>query len=187
MKERAIMPTKTIFFCVLVTLAALIAACGGGGGANTTSPNANSKTANTANTNNPLETNKNAPETTVNNAPTLSPVFKAYCDAWVKGDEAGLRKVYSADTLKQFDADMKKEKATSLTKFLSTDKVSGTPCETRNEKVNGDSATATIVSNLYPNGIPAVFVKENGEWKLTNKSPSVNAVDPKAAPANATK
>src|SRR5690348_11034618 len=114
MEERAIMPTKTIFFCVLVTIATLVAACGGSGGTNSTTANSNSKTANTANANNPLETNKKAPEAVTNNAPTLSPVYKSYCDAWAKGDEAALRKVYSADTLKQFDADMKKEKATSL-------------------------------------------------------------------------
>ena len=178
------MPTKTIFFCVLVTFAVLAAACGGSG-VNTS--NADSKTSNTANSNNPMETNKSEPEKVANNAPTLSPVYKAYCDAWAKDDEAALRKVYSTDTLKQFETEMKQEKAKSLVKLLEMDKVSGNPCEVRNEKITGDTATATIVSNKYPNGIPAVFVKENGEWKLTNKAPSINAVDPKAAPANAAK
>ena len=177
------MPMKTIFFCVLVTCAALIAACGGG--ANT--PNTASNASNAVNSKDPLATNKAEAEKVSNAAPTLSPVYKAYCDAWMKDDEAALRKVYSADTIKQFEAEMKQEKAKSLIKFLATDKVSGNPCEVRNEKITGDTASATIVSNKYPNGIQAIFVKENGEWKLTNKAPSINAVDPKAAPANTAK
>ena len=69
----------------------------------------------------PLADHKSdAPEATTNNAPTLTPVFKAYCDAWVKNDEAALRKVYSSDTLKGFEAEMKEDKAKSLIKFLET-------------------------------------------------------------------
>jgi hypothetical protein len=176
------MRTKLLFFCALVTLSMLIAACGG----ETTTPNANTAS-NSANSDNPLKTNTAAPEQVVNNAPTLTPVYKAYCDAWVKNDEAALRKVYSADTIKQFEDEMKEEKAKSLMKFLSTDKVSGTPCEARNEKITGDQAMATIVSNKYPNGIQVVFVKENGEWKMTNRSPAIDAVTKQAPAANTAK
>ena len=142
----------------------------GGPPANPVGGNANiAKT----NTNNPLETTKKAEEVT-NNAPTLTPVFKAYCEAWKKNDEAGLRKVYSKDTIQFFEAQMKLEKAKSLLKYLeATDKVSGDPCEVNNEKIEGDKATARIRSDKYPNGIPVVFVKEDGEWKMTNKSPAL--------------
>jgi hypothetical protein len=174
------MRTKIIFICVVITLSALLAACGAGGG-NTTTPNTNTATANT-NSTNPLNTNTAPPEEVSNNAPTLTPIFKAYCEAWVKNDEAALRKVYSADTIKQFEGEMKEEKTKSLLKLLSADKVSGTPCEVRNEKITGDTATATIVSNKMPNGVKVVFVKENGEWKLTTKSPTIDAVT-KAQPA----
>ena len=72
---------------------------------------------------------------------------------------------------------MKTEKAKTLIKFLEdTDRVSGTPCDVTNEKINGDSAVAKIRSNRYPNGIDVVFVKENGEWKLTNRSPVLDSV-----------
>jgi hypothetical protein len=175
------MRTNIILVFALVLFSIALSACGGPSSA----PNANA--GNTTNSNNPLETNKAAPEQVTNNAPTLTPVYKAYCDAWVKNDEAALRKVYSADTIKQFEEEMKEEKAKSLIKFLSTDKVSGTPCEARNEKIMGDTATATIVSNKYPNGLPVVFVKENGEWKMTNRSPSLDAVTKQAPAANAAK
>jgi hypothetical protein len=156
-------------------LAFLMSGCGGvATPMNSTNSNAVANTAN-ANTGNPLETKKAEPEKVTNNAPTLTPVFKAYCDAWVKNDEAALRKVYSQSTIKFFEDQMKKEKAKSLTKFLeSTDKVSGNPCEVTNEKIEGDKAQALIRSNKYPNGIEIVFVKENGEWKMTNESPALN-------------
>jgi hypothetical protein len=175
------MRTNIALVLALILLSIALSGCGGPSSA----PNTNTGSTATANSTNPLETNKAAPEQVTNNAPTLTPVYKAYCDAWVKNDEAGLRKVYSADTLKQFEDEMKEEKAKSLLKLLSADKVSGTPCEARNEKITGDTATATIVSNKYPNGLPVVFVKENGEWKLTNRSPSLDAVT-KSAPAQNT-
>ena len=75
---------------------------------------------------------------------------------------------------------MKAEKEKSLIKFLEDDKVSGTPCEVTNEEITGDSAVAKIISNKYPNGIPIVFVKENNEWKMTNKSPALDSMKPSA-------
>lgn len=164
-------------FVLMAALASMIAACGG------TAP-ANSGNANAAanNSNDPLATTKPAKEPTTNNAPTLTPVFKAYCDAWAKNDEAALRKVYSSDTIKLFETQMKEEKTKSLIKFLEADKISGTPCEVTNEDIKGDSAVANIISNVYPNGIKVVFVKENGEWKLTNRSPAVEPA--KSIPAN---
>jgi len=168
-----------VFAIVLSTL--VFSACGG-----PATPNSN--VSNTANANsNSLDTVKSTPEQTLNNAPTLSPVYKAYCAAWVKNDEAALRKVWSSETLKEFEEEMKASKEKSLMKFLSADKVSGDPCEAKNEKITGDTATATIISNKYPNGLQVVFIKENGEWKLTTKSPALDAVTKQAPPANAAK
>ncbi len=160
-----------------------LASCGGAAPANSNS-GANKVNANTTN---PLETKKSEPEKVTNNAPTLTPVFKAYCDAWVKNDEAALRKIYSSDTVKFFEDEMKKEKVKSLVKFLqATDKVSGDPCEVANEKIDGDKAQARIRSDKYPNGIEVVFVKEDGEWKMTNRSPALDLKKP-AAEANSAK
>src|SRR6187397_2046339 len=101
----------------LILMAAMLSGCGGG----TTTPNSNAVSttaANKANSNNPLETTKKDPEALTNNAPTLTPVFKAYCEAKIKGDEAGLRKVYSQATLKHFEDEMKKEKIKSVVQYL---------------------------------------------------------------------
>ena len=165
-----------------------IAACGGG----TTPPNANGGNSNAAggNSNNPLAVTTPTPETTTNNAPTFTPVFKAYCDAMVKKDEAALRKIYSSDTIKDFEEQMKADKIKSLMKFLEDDAVSGKLCEVRNEQIKGDEAVAEIRADSYPNGIKVVFVKEVGEWKLTNRSPAIDSVkqtatNPPAANVNA--
>lgn len=175
------MQTKIFFFCALVTISAALAGCGGG---TTTTPNTNTATAaNTANSSDPLKTNKAEPEQVVNNAPTITPVFKAYCEAWQKMDEAALRKTYSAETLRQYEAEMKEEKTQSLLKMLATDKMEPAPCEARNEKITGDSAVATVVTSRYPNGIAVIFVKENGEWKMTNRSPAKDAVVNQQPPA----
>jgi hypothetical protein len=169
-------------FLFVSTTALCLFAIGCGGAANTITTNtpANTTSANVA-----------KKDEMVNAAPTLSPLFKAYCEAWAKKDEAGLRKVYSAETLKMFEEDMKAEKIKSLLKFLEDDAVSGNVCEVRNEEIQGDKAIAEIRTDTMPNGIKIEFVKENGEWKMTNKSPTVDGVKKSAdtsitptAPAN---
>ena len=171
------MRTQIILALAVVWFSVALTGCSGppansAGNANMANANANT---------NPLETKKPEPEKVTNNAPTLTPVFKAFCDAWAKNDEAALRKVYSKDTIKFFEDQMKLDKAKSLIKYLEpTDKVSGNPCEVTNEKIEGDRATARIRTDKYPIGIPVVFVKENGEWKLTNGSPDLYLKSPAA-------
>lgn len=184
------MRSKTFTFLALILFAVSLSACGGEAPSNTAKnanrAMANTNTANTS-TSGPLDTKKNEPEPVTNNAPTLTPVFKAFCEAWSKNDEAALRKIYSQDTLKFFEAQMKADKAKNLVKYLeATDKVSGTPCDVTNEKITGDSAVATIHSDKYPRGIQVVFVKENGEWKMTNRSPALDSMK-SSSNANTTK
>ncbi len=169
---------STVTAVTLISIAML--GCGG----TTTNTTTNTATnANTTNTNNPLETTKKPAEEAKNNAPTMTPVIKAYCDAWAKNDEAALRKVYSEASLKEFEADMKAEKVKSLTEFLKADKIAGKTCEASNETITGDRAVVTFKADKYPTGIKLVFVKENGEWKLTNEMPDFDAVK-QAQPAN---
>ncbi|HLA94482.1 MAG TPA: L,D-transpeptidase family protein, partial [Pyrinomonadaceae bacterium] len=117
-----------------------------------------------------------APESTANNAPTLTPVFKAYCAAWVKKDEAALRRAYSSDTIKDFEREMKNDDIKTISEFLADDSVSNELCEVQNERVNGNNAAAEVSTRAYPTGITIVFLKENGEWKLTNKRPKPNNI-----------
>ncbi len=151
--------------------------CGGG-----TVPE--NKPANTANTTKPSNANANSavavitptPSQTTNNAPTLTPIFKQWCTAKIKHDDAALRKVYSSDTIKSLESQMKEQKIKSIAEFLEDDKVSEKLCEVRNEQINGDTAIAEIRYDSAPNGIPVVFVKENGEWKITTRSPTIDSL-----------
>jgi PBP1b-binding outer membrane lipoprotein LpoB len=161
---------RSIYYSVIAA-ALVLSACGD----STTTTNSNNTAANrpaNVNTNGTgLTPQTPTPEATTNNAPTLTPVYKAYCAAWVKKDEAALRKIYSSDTVADFEEKMKADGIKTLSDFLSDDKASNELCEARNEKINGDTATAEVRTLGYPNGIVVVFVKENGEWKLTNRRP----------------
>jgi hypothetical protein len=167
-----------IFFAFITSTSVLLATgCGSGAPANVNTTNANSANTNItkANTNSPLTVTTPTPEQTTNNAPTLTPVYKAYCTAMEKNDEAALRKLYSQDTIKHLEEQMKEEGVKTLTKFLEDEKVTSQLCEVRNEKINGDTAVAEIIAAPYPKGNKVVFVKENGEWKLTNREPDFDA------------
>lgn len=158
---------------VILFLSLGIAACSGGNdtsNSNTVNKNA-ANNVNAGNSNNPLAITTPTPKSTTNNAPTLTSVYKAYCEASEKKDEAGLRKVYSSDTLKDFAAKMKKDGVKTLVEFLSDDQATTALCEVRNEQINGDIATAEVKTKGYPNGLEIVFIKENGEWKITNRRP----------------
>ena len=165
---------KKLLLPTIVATAALIAACGGTmetNNTNTTATNVNANRAANTNTRGPLDPQASTPEATTNNAPTLNPVYKAYCAAWEKKDEKALRAIYSSDTIKDFERQMKEDNVRSLSEFLAEDNASTSLCEARNEKITGDTATAEVRTKGYPNGITVVFVKENGEWKLTNRRP----------------
>jgi hypothetical protein len=130
-----------------------------------------------ANADNPFNTTKKAEETTTNRAETVAPVVAAYYEALKKKDDAALRKIYSRETLQSLEADMKEEKAKSLVAFITElEPVPDQPFEVRNEQVQGDTAIAELRGGAYPNGIKIKFVKENGEWKLTNESPEFQSV-----------
>ncbi len=142
------------------------------------------KPANTANAAKPANGNSNSPVAvitptpaeTTNNAPTLTPVFKQWCTAMIKHDDAALRKVYSSDTIKSLESQMKEQKVKTIAEFLEDDKVSEKLCEVRNEQITGDTAVAEIRYDSAPNGIKIIFVKENGEWKITTRSPNIDAL-----------
>lgn len=158
---------------IFTSVAVFFAACGGGTETNTankTNPT-NGNAVNTGTVKDPLAAQTPTPAASANDAPTLTPVYKAYCAAWVKKDEAALRKIYSSDTIADFEKTMKEDGIKTLVDFLSDDQASNELCEARNEKISGDVATAEVRTKGYPNGITVVFVKENGEWKLTNRRP----------------
>ena len=149
----------------------------------------NSTNVATANANNPLSTTATPEIATTNNAPTISPVVKAYYDALKVKMKRLCEKFIRQDTLKSLEADMKEEKENSLIKFITDlELVPDKPFEARNEKIEGDTADCQkCAAEAYPNGIDIKFVKENGEWKMTNESPDFDAVKKSAANSNTAK
>ena len=164
--------------CVFISLAAASLALSGCGGSDGPA-NAGNGSASNANTGNAAKTNSSnavavttpTPDQVTNNAPTLMPVYKAYCAAVVKKDEAAIRKFYTADTLADFEATMKDENIRTLSDFVKDDKISNEVCEVSNERIKGDKAVGKIKTMAYPNGFDVLFVKEGGEWKMSNMTP----------------
>ena len=154
-----------------ISISVLLCACGGAtetpknsGNAAIANVNANIQK---SNTNNPLAVTTPNPEQLVNNAPTLTPVYKAYCAAMVKKDETAIRKFYTADTLKSFDEQMKAENIKTLSEFLENDQLTTEVCEVSNERIKGDKAVGKVKTKGYPNGYDVLFVNENGGWKMS--------------------
>ncbi len=178
-------------FYILLFFAIFLIGCGatetGTNTANTKSANTITNTV-TANTDNPLNTTRTPEAATTNNAPTLAPVVQNYYEALKKKDDAALRKIYSQKTLKSLEADMKSENKKSLAEFITElEPVPDTPFTVRNEQIQGDTATAEIRGGTYPNGIKIKFIKENGEWKMTNESPEIQSVKQSTANSNSAK
>lgn len=162
----------SLIFCT----AALFAACGGGTSNNAPTPNKTNPASSTSPTSTgPLAVTTPTPSQVQNAAPTVTAVYLAFCAAVQKKDEAAVRKIFSTDTIRELEKQMKDKGEKSLLKFIEDDVPSG-QCSVKNEVIKGDTAEAYIVSDLYPNGINMIFVKENGEWKLTTRSPTVEAL-----------
>jgi hypothetical protein len=161
---------RLAFFTLILSALIISAACGG------TEPPANSanSAANTADTNTggTLTSTTPTPAETTNKAPTLTPVVKAYCEAMEKGDEAGLRRVFSSDTIADLEKQMAADGEDNLAEFLSGERVTTANCEARNEEIRGNEAVAELRTEGMPNGAQVLFVKEGNDWKLTTRMPN---------------
>lgn len=178
-----------ILICfAILTFTFILSGCPSGGPSGNTVLTTNQTTVSDPNkSNSALNTSKTPTEATTNDAPTVAPVFKAYCDAMTKKDEAALRKVYSQTTLKYYEQEMKADNVKTLLEYMEAEQVSNKLCEVRNEKIEGDAATAEVKTEGMPNGVKIKFVKENGEWKITNEFPDFDAVKKGAENTNTAK
>lgn len=166
-------------FLILLTVSTFLflTACGGGNptpnsAANTTVPNTANATNAAPNSNSPIATTTATQPPTTNDASTVKPVVMAYYEALKTKNDAALKKIYSKQTLMSLEKDAQEEGKQSLVEFITElEPVPAQPFEVRNETINGDVAIAEIRGGSYPNGIKIKFVKENGEWKMTNESP----------------
>jgi hypothetical protein len=170
------MNLRDLLFITLFATSLITAGCGDSGTPangpnNTTATNLNTGNAARSNASNAVAVTTPTPDQITNNAPTLTPVYKAYCAAVVKKDEAAIRRYYTADTLKSFDEQMKDENIKTLSEFLKDDQITNELCEVSNERIKGDKAVGKVRTPAYPNGYEVLFIKENGEWKMSNISP----------------
>jgi hypothetical protein len=181
---------KMRFYIFLLTVTLFFTACGGNdtpkNTANTAKPANGNVATNGANINQPPTTapNNNQIITTpkveapkLNEAQTLASVVKAYGEALKTKNDGALRKVLSASTIKSWEDEMKSEGKTKLAEYIaSSEYVEGKPYEVRNEEVKGDEAVAEIKGGSFGVWSKIKFVKENGEWKMTDESPEFEGV-----------
>ena len=169
---------QILFFTTILSFIFIFAGCGNQPAANNAVENKPANTNIAANPNNSIINTSKAPEAaTTNAAPTLAPIVQNYYEALRNKDDAGLRKVLSQSTLKSVEADMKEEKKTSLSAFIAElEPAPAKPFELRNEKIEGETGIAEIRGGSYGVWTPIKFVRENGEWKMTNESPDFDSI-----------
>ena len=99
--------------------------------------------------------------------------LKTYFEALQKKDAASLKKTLSKGTLEMFEQFAKAQNPpktldealqTGLTSTTNTD--SNKMPETRNEKIEGESATLEVKNDKTGQWETVPFVKEDNEWKL---------------------
>lgn len=141
-----------------------------------------------SNANNPLNTNKTPEPPSTNNASTIAPLMASYYNALKAKDDAALKKLFTVKALANLEKDMKEEKKTSLSAFISElEALPEKGWEVRNEKIDGDSAVAEIKGGSYGVWTKMKFAKEGGEWKLTGESPEFEAINKTASNSNTVK
>jgi Domain of unknown function (DUF4878) len=103
------------------------------------------------------------------NRSTPTATFKAFFEASKKKDAAGMKKTLSKGTLEMFDKLAKEQNKSTddmLKEVDKDDNKSEKMPETRNEKINGDTATLEVKNDKTGKWDTLPFVKENGEWKI---------------------
>ncbi len=170
------MKLRFLLLISTIALTTLFTACGG---TETPANNANMNSSASVNSNangakpaanDPTAVTTPTPDQITNNAPTLTPVYKAYCAAVVKKDEAAIRKYFDSATLKNYEEQMKDAGIRRLSEFV--DPVTNEICEVSNERFNGDKAVARVITKSYAApGFEILWIKENGEWKMSNMKP----------------
>jgi predicted lipid-binding transport protein (Tim44 family) len=108
---------------------------------------------------------------------TPTEAYKTAYAARQKKDAAGLKRTLSKDILDFFEtmAEAENKKLEDELQQLA-DKPQGTTDETRNEKIDGDTATLEYVDEKGK-WKTMDFVKEGGDWKLTIPKPKPGEVE----------
>ena len=99
-----------------------------------------------------------------NKASSPTEGFKAFYDAAKKKDAGAMKKTISKRLLTELEAEAKRENK-PFDEFLVSVRLPDAMPETRNEKIEGDTATLEVKGER-DNWRSTKFVKEDGEWKL---------------------
>ena len=154
--------------------------CGGSEPAANKSSGANQESTPDASTPSPeaskgaLEPDTPTPAPTVE-AVTLKPLITEFCKARREKNEAALKRLYSAATLRSLTAAAREDGKSTITEYLESEPV-GDKCTVVNERIVGDTGEATVITETYPAGVRWTFVKEGGSWKLTDQSSDFDKV-----------
>jgi len=94
--------------------------------------------------------------------------FKKFFEATKKKDVEGMRKSLSKGSLEMFDKVAKQQNKTTDEILKDVDKESKDEKlpETRNEKIDGDTATLEVKNEKTGKWDSLPFVKEDKEWKI---------------------
>ena len=94
-------------------------------------------------------------------------VLKKYVEASQKKDVEAIKQTLSSPTLKMIDNIAKKQN-TSLEEVLKQDdgRTLQEMPETRNEKIEGDTASVEVKNGATPDWDKIPFVKEDEKWKI---------------------
>jgi hypothetical protein len=98
---------------------------------------------------------------------TPTGVLKKYLEAAQKKDVEVMKQTLSAGTLKMIDESAKKQ-GTTVEELLKKDDgtIPKEMPETRNEQIQGDTATVEVRNGATADWDKIPFVKEDGKWKL---------------------
>src|SRR6185503_12566213 len=91
-----------------------------------------------------------------------------FFEASKKKDVPGIRKTLSKGSLEMFDKFAKQQNKTmdEMLKDVDKDSKTETMPETRNEKIDGETATLEVKNEKTGKWDSLPFVKEEGEWKI---------------------
>ncbi len=156
---------KLLRLFLITILAIAIGACGG---AATEQKNVDDKDAANTEKNVDDKTDEVKPAETGKVADTPTAAVENFVEGVKAKDETAMRNAISADTLKIFDLMAKEEKKTFYEIMTTEDEESMKKMpEIRNEKIEGDKATAELKEPDKDQWTNVNFVKENGSWKLS--------------------
>lgn len=174
---------------LFITIIFLTGCPGGTGQPKNTGNSANTNSNVTKTSNNVLGTNKPPETAKVDDATSIKPTVEGFYEALKKKDEAGAKKYLSAAALKYYETEAKSEKKTWFAYLLEAEDPVSEKREVRNEKINGEKATAEIKGGPLGIFTSIAFIKENGEWKFDSPDKSFEGINiPKTdSPSNKAK